>query len=192
MTALRAVALSAVALSALIGPTVASAEPTPAPKPAAEPTLTQLSEQAIVRRRVTATPAELEARLREAFFALVGEAMNAKWELAGPPLARYQARGTTAEPEFIIDAALPLRTKPRQPAGPGFAIDQLPAGPAATLLHRGRLADLPRSHAMVDAWLSANHRRAVGPRWEVFVTNPVTTPDPNAQQVTIVVPLAPQ
>lgn len=151
----------------------------------------RLPEQPILRRRVQAKPAELEPKLREAFFALVGEAVKAKLELAGPPLARYQSRGTAADPGFVVDAALPLRTKPTQLLAPGFSLDHLPAGPAATLFHRGRLADLPRSHAALDTWLAAHHRRAAGARWEVYVTNPVTTPDPDAQQVTLVVPLAP-
>lgn len=194
MIAARAVAVCALCagLGSFAGLAAAESRPTPAPESAApEPVLTHLTAQPILRRRVTAKPAELQAALREAFFALVGEAMKATLDLAGPPLARYQTRSTAADAAFTVDAALPLRAAPRQPVGPGFVVDQLPAGPAATFTHRGRLVDLPRSHAAVDAWLTAHRRRVAGPRWEIFVTNPVTTPDPNAQHVTLVVPLAP-
>ncbi|MBA3500440.1 MAG: AraC family transcriptional regulator, partial [Deltaproteobacteria bacterium] len=51
-------------------------------------------------------------------------------------------------------------------------------------------AKLAAAHAELDAWLAANKRAAVGPRWEVYVTNPITTPDPDAQTTRVYAPLA--
>lgn len=156
---------------------------------AREPKVVQLAEQPILRRRIKAKPAELEAKLREAFFAVLGEAMKHRLELTGPPLARYQSRGNAKDPTFVVDAALPIRARAGKTLAPGFAFDTLAASKAASLTHRGRLADLPRTHQALDTWIAAKRRRPVGARWEVFVTNPVTTPDPSAQEVTVVVPL---
>ena len=89
----------------------------------------------------------------------------------------------------MVEAALPVIKRPTGKLGAGVRAGALPAGPAATLVHRGRHAELDRAHATLDAWLVANKRRAAGPRWEVFMTNPLTTPDPDAQETRVVVPL---
>ncbi|MDX2088874.1 MAG: GyrI-like domain-containing protein [Kofleriaceae bacterium] len=160
-------------------------------KTAAKPQIqvVELPAQPIVFRLVKAPPAKLEEEMRGAFLALVGIASRGGLALAGSPIARYRERAATSDATFVVEAALPVTKLPAKSSG--FELGTLPAGPAITLEHRGKLADLPRAHAALDAWLVANKRRAAGPRWEVFVTNPVTTPDPAAQIVKIVVPLAP-
>jgi effector-binding domain-containing protein len=44
----------------------------------------------------------------------------------------------------------------------------LPAGLAATTVHRGPYADLQSAHRAVLDWCSAHGRAVAGPRWEVY------------------------
>ena len=96
--------------------------------------------------------------------------------MTGPPFARYLSRGAT----FVVEVGVPVRK----------GKTALPAGPAAVVEFRGPHAKLATAHAELDAWLAANKRTAAGPRWEVYVTNPITTPDPDAQTTRVYVPLA--
>ena len=44
----------------------------------------------------------------------------------------------------------------------------LPAGLAATTVHRGPYADLGQAHEAVFDWCSAHGRAVAGPRWEIY------------------------
>jgi effector-binding domain-containing protein len=138
--------------------------------------IVELPAQPIVYRTVKAPPPKLEAELQRAFLAILALTTKHGIDPAGPPLARYTSRGEV----YVVEAALPVRKAPDRIKG--LSTGTLPAGPAATLEHRGPLVELPRSHAALDAWLAANKRHAAGPRWELFL-------DPAAPIVKIVVPL---
>ena len=47
------------------------------------------------------------------------------------------------------------------------------------------------AHAKLDAWLTKSGKTARGPRWEVYTTTPLTTPDPDAQVTQLVIPVQP-
>lgn len=149
---------------------------------AADVTVEQLPAQPALVATVRAKPAELARAMQQAILGLVVQAQRHALELAGPPCARYVARGDT----FVVDACLPIRTRP---ASKAVRTIELPAGPAAVVVFTGPHAKLAGAHAELDAWLAANERVAAGPRWEVYVTNPVTTPDPAAQTTRVYVPL---
>lgn len=44
----------------------------------------------------------------------------------------------------------------------------LPAGLVATTVHRGSYAGLEQAHRDVSYWCETNHRRPLGPRWEIY------------------------
>jgi effector-binding domain-containing protein len=44
----------------------------------------------------------------------------------------------------------------------------LPAGPAATMTHRGPYGRLGDAHGAIIRWCRANGREIAGPRWEVY------------------------
>jgi AraC family transcriptional regulator len=142
-----------------------------------------LQAQPAIAKTVKATPDAVSAQIGNAVMALMTTADRHTLAIVGPPFARWLSRGPTVE----VEVGLPVRKAPsKQPKD--ASVIELPAGSAATLLFRGRHQDLANAHAALDAWLVRNKRKATT-RWEVYVTNPVTTPDPAAQQTRIVAPL---
>jgi DNA gyrase inhibitor GyrI len=124
--------------------------------------------------------------MHEAMFALLAAAGR---DLAGPPFARL-VPDAPADGTITLDAGVPT-IKPLAAPGGDIVVGELPAGPAATLLVVGPLTELPAAHATLQRWLAASGRAAAGPGWQVFLTNPITEPDPAKQQTKVFVPLVP-
>ncbi len=166
-----------------------SAAPAPAPASpdAAVVVVMELTAQPALLLRVRAPAAELGARMQDAMFTLFAAAATAKVDLAGPPFARLVA-APDDDGTITLDAGVPV-IKPVASPGGEVVVGELPAGPAATLLHVGRHDDLATAHAALERWLIAHQRTAAGPGWQVFLTNPITEPDPDAQQTKLFVPL---
>ncbi len=142
-----------------------------------------LQKQPAVVRTVKTNPASLAAEITKAVVSLIA---SEEFEITGPPFARYQTR---TDKLVVAEIGVPVKKKPTTLSKELRAID-LPSGPAAELTFTGRHEDLPKANAELDAWLAKEKRKPAGARWEVYLTNPVTTPDPAAQQTKIVVPLA--
>jgi hypothetical protein len=157
------------------------AQPPRAPSLADQVRVVTVTAQPAIVTTVRAAPDRLAGALGAAIFGLVARATAQELELAGPPFARYLERG----PELVVEAGLPVVKPPADGAG------ELPAGPAATVVFVGPHEALGRAHDALDAWMAAHHRAAGGPRWEVYLTNPMTTPDPAAQRTQVFAPLAP-
>ncbi|MCE9574730.1 MAG: GyrI-like domain-containing protein [Deltaproteobacteria bacterium] len=151
----------------------------------------ELTAQPALAREIRAQPAALADELGGAIFGLIATAKLSGADPAGPPFARYESRGTAADPTMVVLAGLPIVRAP-DTLPEGATVIELPAGPAAAIVHVGRHEDLGQAHAALDAWLVAHHRQAAGPRWEVFLTNPMTTPDPAQQRTKVFAPLAPE
>lgn len=164
----------------------------PAPPAAAAPIeVTTLAPQSILYVVVRAQPAGLAEGLQRAFLSLLGSITTTGVDIAGPPLARYVSRGTAADPTFVVEAALPVKKLPAGALPTGLRAATLPGGPAATLVVTGPHAGLVDAHAALDGWLTTANRTPAGARWEVFLTNPMMTPDPAALKTRVVVPLRP-
>jgi hypothetical protein len=187
MTRLCSFALAiAVALpaAAVAGP--APVKPAPAKAaPSYKVDVVKLTAQPALVRRVRAKPAELEAQLKPAILAMLGEATRAGLDLAGPPYVRYHARGEV----WDVEAGVPVVKAPAAAPSAETQIGGLPAGEAATLLHAGPHKELPAAHDVLTRWTTANGRKAAGGSWEVFLTNPLTTPNPAAQRTKVFLPL---
>lgn len=54
------------------------------------------------------------------------------------------------------------------PLGGRVVASVLPAGPAATTVHRGPYPGLAAAHEAVVAWCAARHLERAGPRWEIY------------------------
>lgn len=143
----------------------------------------ELAPQPTVVRTVKTKPASLASEITKAIVSLIA---SDEFVITGPPFARYQTRTAKL---VVVDIGVPVRKTPKA-LGKGMRALDLPAGTAAELTVTGRHEDLPKAHAELDAWLVKQKREPAGPRWEVYLTNPLTTPDPAAQQTKIVVPLA--
>ncbi len=138
--------------------------------------------------RTQAAEAELEDTMGQIMTMLIGYAMLNGVELAGPPYARYFARS----PERIdFEAGIPTRKRLDGDPELGIAATELPAGPAATTMHRGPYQYLPRAHAALSSWANENGRDAAGPAWEVFLSNPQQEPDPAKWRTKVFLPLSP-
>ena len=137
-------------------------------------------------RTVKVAPDQLGTAIAGAVMTLLATADRHGLAIAGPPFARYLSRGAQLE----VEVGFPIRKATTKQLGKEVRLIELPAGPAATLEFRGRHDDLPRAHAEIDAWLAANKRKPSSARWDVFVTNPIETPDPTKQETRIVVPLS--
>jgi AraC family transcriptional regulator len=158
------------------------------PAPAAKVELVTLEAQPTIVRTVKAAPDALGSAIAGAVLSLIATADQHSLAIVGPPFARYVARGKRVQ----VEVGVPVRKAAAgKQLGKDIRAGELPAGPAATLMFRGRHDDLARGHALLDAWLVNHDWKAAAPRWEVYVTNPVQTPDPTSQQTRIVVPLAP-
>ena len=134
--------------------------------------IVQLAAQPAATKTIRVKPAVLAVKLQQAILSLIATTDA----ITGPPFARYLSRGET----FVVEVGVPVRT----------GTTGLPAGPAAMIEFHGPHAKLAAAHAELDAWLATNKRTANGPRWEVYVTNPITTPDPAVQTTRVYAPLA--
>lgn len=169
-------------------PTAPAPAPVPAPEVAPDVTVAELPAQPAIVRTIRAKPAALAGEMTRTILALIETATRKQLEVTGPPFARYVTRGDGDQP-FVVEVGLPLARAAKGDLGEGTRALTLPGGPAATLVFKGRHEDLPRAHAALDRWLAAHKRRAAGARWEVYLTNPISTPDPAAQRTQIVQPL---
>lgn len=133
---------------------------------------------------------------RKAEFATIaktmGECLGAVWgytqrnaiALAGPPLTRYLEVGRGV---CSIEAGLPIAADSR---GEGDIVAiELPGGAAATAIHVGPYDKLHETHAAIERWIDANKLAKRGAPWEVYLTDPGTTPDPAQWKTEIVYPV---
>jgi hypothetical protein len=138
---------------------------------AAEVKVETLVAQPATTKTIKVKPAQLGAEMQKAILGLVATTEG----ITGAPFAKYLSRGEV----YVVEVGLPTKT--------GKA--SLPAGPAAVVEFRGPHAKLATAHAELDAWLAASKRTQTA-RWEVYVTNPITTPDPAAQVTRVYAALA--
>ena len=122
----------------------------------------------------------------------LGEVLPAVWRFAqqhgvafaGQPFTRYLSVGLG---RVAIEAGLPI-TSAATGAGEIVA-SELPGGAVAVATHVGPYERLAETHAEVQRWLD-EHSLEAGAPWEVYVTDPATTPDPAAWRTDIFYPLA--
>lgn len=150
--------------------------------------LVSLEAQPTIERTVQANSDSLRTAIGGAVLELMTIADQHALGVTGPPFAmRWQTRAGS----ISVAIGLTIRSDASRVALPkSIRAGRLPAGRAAVLVWRGRHDTLPKAHAELDAWLAANKHKPAGPRWEVFVTNPIQTPDPDAQETRIVAPLS--
>jgi len=151
------------------------------------PEIATLEAQPTITKRVRTSPDRLGAAIAAAVLELLSAADTNTLQIVGPPFARYLLRGK----QLDVEVGVPLRkASTAKKLGKSIRADTLPGGRVARLNVRGKHEDLPKAHGALDTWLDAHDEKAAGARWEIYVTNPITTPDPAAQETTIVVPLA--
>lgn len=104
---------------------------------------------------------------------------------AGPPTCRYCDWSTSG---VTLEAGLPIGAPAK---GEGdIQVGTLPAGPAASTIHKGPYDDLNKAHSAIEAWIATNALTAAGDPYEVYLTDPVEVPDPAEWLTEVIWPTA--
>lgn len=90
---------------------------------------------------------------------------------SGPPFARYDMR----DGMFIVDAGFPCDVEDL--GGDDVHSTHLPAGLAATTVHRGGYEKMPAAYQALEKWMRAHGYQPSGPAWESFLDGP-DAPEP--------------
>lgn len=137
---------------------------------------------AVVRGR--AYPGDVSGFLGHAF-ASVARTLTAQGVApSGPPFARYHHIGADFEVEagFPIDGAVT--------PSDGVVASSLPGGGAAVATFVGSYDRVASAYRELHEWVEAREGHPVGDPWEVYLTDPATSPDPTHWRTEIVLPFA--
>jgi effector-binding domain-containing protein len=122
--------------------------------------------------------------LAEAFGAVT--AFLTRWGMhpVGPPFARFEMHAGG----FDVEAGMPVAVTITgdESVQPG----QLPAGPAARTTHVGRYEEMGPAYDALLAWVRDRGGIPAGAPWEVYLTDPVTSPDPQTWRTEVLLPYA--
>jgi effector-binding domain-containing protein len=144
---------------------------------------------AVVRGAMPA--ADLPGWLPGVFHAVADHLERADAVVAGPAFACIELR--PGDDRRLGD----LRTAAGFPVAEPITGDgwvrpsALPAGPAAVATHLGPCEAVETACAELDAWLAGRGLLPDGVRWEVYLTDPATEPDPAHWLSQLVVPYRP-
>lgn len=122
----------------------------------------------VVRRR--APLAQLSAVLGPAWGAIMAQAAAQGASPAGPPFVAYHNMDWQ---NLDLEIGMPFATALR---GAGdVQATTLPAGPAAVCAYTGPYDHIGAAHDALQQWLVAQSRQPVGPAYEFYLNDPVTT-----------------
>lgn len=127
--------------------------------------------------------------LGECLPAVFGYVMENGLQPAGHPYVRYM---NMSDAFFDIEAGIPLvEGSASQPAADtGIAAGELPAGKVASTIHTGPYEGLREAYAAIERWLNeSSDHEAVGPPWEVYLTDPGEVPNPEDWQTEVLFPI---
>lgn len=130
-------------------------------------------EQRVASIRVRCKPAEISATLAVLLPEVMAHLTATGARIAGAPFTRYHA---IAAGEIDLEAGIPVQ----QPIGEkGRVVNAtLPAGQTATVWHVGPYEGLAAAHEALQAWVTAQEKRADGAPYEIYWTDPGMVPDP--------------
>lgn len=140
---------------------------------------------ALVRRKRVPRE-EIAAALGEILPAVFAHAQRTGVAMAGPPFSRYPEVGMGT---VLMEGGVPTVAAAPGDADAGIEAITVPAGPAATLVHRGPYDGLPAAYRAIETWLQDSGRSAAGPPWETYLTDPGEHPDPATWETEVVQPL---
>lgn len=144
----------------------------------------KLQHTAVIRETVPMS--EIGPWMGAVFAEVGGHLARAGGQMAGPPFSRYFGMpASTAD----VEAGFPVD----RPVAPGGRVvpGELPAGPAAVTVHSGLYETIGAAYEAIGRWLAENKRQPAGPPWEVYLTDPVATPDPAQWRTEVIQPLLP-
>lgn len=132
--------------------------------------------QAVLVRRYRVSPAEISKAIGEGLASVFAYAQQNGVALTGRPFARYpdMSQGLmTIEPGMCI-AASDASTASNDT---DVEADTLPGGALATAIHEGPYETLREAYAAIQTWMAEEGLTPAGAPWEVYITDPMETPD---------------
>jgi len=134
-----------------------------------------VSAQPVLVRRFRVTRAEIAKAIGEGLGSVFKHAQQHGIPLAGPPFARYSDVGEqlTIEPGMCIAGTAPVETHDTG----DVRVDTLPGGFVARTLHAGSYDSLHEAYAALQSWMKESGLTASGAPWEVYLTDPMATPN---------------
>lgn len=102
-------------------------------------------------------------------------------QMAGAPLAWYH---TEKEP-FILEAGIPVDKKPAA-SHPDIQVKEVRAANAVVVHFWGPYELTPQGYEKIREWLKKNNKKAAGPPFDQYVTDPTTVTDPYQVQTNII------
>jgi effector-binding domain-containing protein len=133
----------------------------------------RLKPQVVVAIRRRTTPDRVAETLRHIYSAIGSLLARRQIEAAGPPFTRYHVfEGQDVD----VECGLLIR-KPLDGEGDIYCGD-LPGGLAAVTTHVGDYGGLRAAHDAVRSWIERSGKQPEVGSWEVYRTDPSTTPDP--------------
>lgn len=155
-----------------------------APAQGGECEIVTVTEQPIASIRMKIPAAEVSRHLAIMLPEVMQHVAKSGAEMAGPPLSRYHS--ITAD-TIDIEAAIPVK-KAVTPGG-RVKSETLPGGKTATTWHVGAYHDLPKSYAVLEAFIAKRSLAARAPFWEVYWTDPGIERDPAKWRTQILWPV---
>lgn len=102
-------------------------------------------------------------------------------QFASQPLAWYHSEAAP----YIIEAGIPVNKKPGATEG-RITVKQTEAGKAVVVHFWGPYELTPQAYDKIKDWLKKNNKKAKGPAYDVYITDPTTVNDPYLVQTDII------
>ena len=127
---------------------------------------------------------DLPAFFGRAFDAAAAAAKSQGVEVVGQPFALYNGA-----PTDVIDVSGGFRVSAAiQPVGDVGPME-LPGGRAVTTIYVGPYDMIESTYAKMHVWMSTKRLTPASRMWEVYLSDPMTEPDPSAWRTQIVWPV---
>ena len=119
------------------------------------------------------------SQISESFGQLYGWIGERSYIPAGPPFGvYYNAPGQVAESELQWELGSPLAgdVEPMGPGDQGLGVRRIEALEVAALTHKGPYDTVGGTWGQLGAWIMENGYEIAGPGWEVYLSDPGSTP----------------
>jgi len=128
----------------------------------------------VTTRRVG--PAEIAKAFGDGVSRVFAHAQQHGLAVTGRPFARYT---DMSDGLMTIEPGMCLATEaaPTEAGEDGVRIDGLPGGEVAMTVHMGPYEGLGQAYNAIQAWMGENGLAPAGAPWEVYVTDPMATPN---------------
>ncbi|MCC7169812.1 MAG: GyrI-like domain-containing protein [Planctomycetes bacterium] len=156
-----------------------------APEKGGDVTIESVEPLVVVSVRATVKADEISRQLARMLPEVGGAVAQSGAEMTGPPFTRYH--GGLDTPELDIEAGIPVK---RRVETKGRAVlSELPGGKVATTWHIGPYGELPKTYALLQAWMKEHAVESAGGPWEIYWTDPGLEPDPLKWRTQILWPI---